>query len=241
MAKQLWLLEPVQAGIGLKTARQLLKLHLSHLILTVRNVSKGEACKQEIQQLNRQAQITVLELDMNNYNSVLSFAKTLEEEVPTVNILLLNAGIGLLKLERSPSGHDCVTQVNYLSNALLIAALLPYLKASAETSGVPSRITWVGSRMYFTTSLEEKAPIKTGESVLEHMDSKEFFFPKERYNDTKLLCAMFMYSLAQRLDKSKVILNMVCPGLINTNMTNVLPFHMRMVMVVMKFFPSAPG
>lgn len=177
VAKQLWLLEPVQAGIGLKTARQLLKLHLSHLILTVRNVSKGEACKQEIQQLNRQAQITVLELDMNNYNSVLSFAKTLEEEVPTVNILLLNAGIGLLKLERSPSGHDCVTQVNYLSNALLIAALLPYLKASAETSGVPSRITWVGSRMYFTTSLEEKAPIKTGESVLEHMDSKEFFFP----------------------------------------------------------------
>ncbi|KAH2156011.1 hypothetical protein KXW33_007633 [Aspergillus fumigatus] len=161
---------------------------------------------------------------MNNYNSVLSFAKTLEEEVPTVNILLLNAGIGLLKLERSPSGHDCVTQVNYLSNALLIAALLPYLKASAETSGVPSRITWVGSRMYFTTSLEEKAPIKT-----------------ERYNDTKVLCAMFMYSLAQRLDKSKVILNMVCPGLINTNMTNVLPFHMRMVMGVMKFFPSAPG
>lgn len=52
---------------------------------------------------------------------------------------------------------------------------------------------------------------------------------------------MFMYSLAQRLDKSKVILNMVCPGLINTNMTNVLPFHMRMVMGVMKFFPSAPG
>jgi len=228
------------AGIGLETARQLLKLHISHLVLAVRNVSKGEACKQEIQRLNIHAKITVLELDMNSYNSVQSFAKKLQAEIPAVDILLLNAGIGLLKLERSPSGHDCVTQVNYLSNVLLIAELLPYLKASAEKSGQPSRITWVGSRMYFTTSLEKKAPMKAGESVLEHMDSKEFFFPNERYNDSKLLCAMFMYSLAQRLDKNKVILNMVCPGLINTNMTDVLPLHMRMVMGAMKFFLARP-
>jgi NAD(P)-dependent dehydrogenase (short-subunit alcohol dehydrogenase family) len=94
--------------------------------------------------------------------------------------------------------------------------------------------------MYFTTSLETKASVKADESVLGHMDSEKFFFSKERYNDTKLLCAMFMYSLAQRLDKSKVILNMVCPGLINTNMTDVLPMHMRMVMGVVKFFLARP-
>lgn len=228
------------AGIGLETARQLLKLHVSHLVLAVRNVSKGKACKQEIQSLNTQARITVLELDMNSYRSVQSFAKVLQRDVPAVDILVLNAGIGLLKLERSPDGHECVTQVNYLSNVLLIAELLPYLKANAEITGRPSRITWVGSRMYFTTSLETKASVKADESVLGHMDSEKFFFSKERYNDTKLLCAMFMYSLAQRLDKSKVILNMVCPGLINTNMTDVLPMHMRMVMGVVKFFLARP-
>lgn len=228
------------AGIGLETARQLLKLHVSHLVLAVRNVTKGETCKRELQRLNIHAKITVLELDMDNYKSVQNFAKALQLEVPSVNILLLNAGIGLLKLERSPSGHDRVTQVNYLSNALLVAELLPYLEASAEKIDQPSRITWVGSRMYFTTSLEKKAPLKAGESVLEHMDSKEFFFPNERYNDSKLLCAMFMYSLAPRLDKSKVVLNMVCPGLVNTNMTDVLPFHMRMVMGVVKTLFARP-
>lgn len=184
------------AGIGFETARQLIKLGVSHLVLAVRNVPKGEACKQEIQELNKHAKITVLELDMKNYKSVQSFATILKAEVPAVDILFLNAGIGLLKLERSPSGHDCVTQVNYLSNVLLIAELLPYLTANAEKTGQPARITWVGSRMYFTTHFEDKAPIKAGESVLKHMDMEEFFFPNQRYNDTKLLCAMFMYSLA---------------------------------------------
>ncbi|KAJ5355077.1 uncharacterized protein N7496_012289 [Penicillium cataractarum] len=228
------------AGIGLETARQLLKLHVSHLVLAVRNVSKGEYCKRELQRLNIHAKITVLDLDMDSYKSVQSFAKVLQLEVPSVNILFLNAGIGLLKLERSPSGHERVTQVNYLSNALLVAELLPYLEASAEKIGQPSRITWVGSRMYFTTSLEKKAPLKAGELVLEHVDSKEFFFPNERYNDSKLLCAMFMYSLAPRLDKSKVVLNMVCPGLVNTNMTDVLPLYMRMVMGVVKTLFARP-
>lgn len=222
------------AGIGLETARQLLKLNVSHLILAVRNVSKGNACKQGLQRISINAIITVLMLDMDNYKSVQGFAKTLQREVPVVDILLLNAGIGLMKLKRSPSGHEQVTQVNYYSNVLLIAELMPYLKASAEKTGHPSRITLVGSRMYFDTSFKKKAPIKAGESVLEHMDSKEFFFPYQRYNDTKLLSAMFLYSLAPRLDKTKVILNMVCPGLINTNMTDVLPFHLRIVMDVVK-------
>lgn len=165
------------AGIGLETAKQLLKLHISHLVLAVRNVSKGETCKREIQRFKSQAKITVLELDMKSYDSVLSFSKLLQQQVPSVNILILNAGIGLMKLERSPSGHETVMQVNYLSNVLLIATLLPHLKASGEKTGQPSRITWVGSRMYFSSSLEKKAPLEPGESLLGHMDSERFFFP----------------------------------------------------------------
>lgn len=228
------------AGIGLETARQLLQLNLSRLILAVRNVSKGKTCKQGLQQYNQNSEIIVLELDMDNYKSVQGFAKTLQQEVSSVDILLLNAGIGLLKLEQSPSGHEKVTQVNYYSNVLLVAKLLPYLQASAQKTGHPSRITWVGSRMYFTTSFEKQAPVKASESVLEHMDAEEFFFPYQRYNDTKLLCAMFMYSLAQRLDNSKIILNMVCPGLVNTSMTDILPLYMRMVMGVVKAFLARP-
>ncbi|GFF29056.1 retinol dehydrogenase 14 [Aspergillus udagawae] len=201
---------------------------------------KGEECKQELQQFNITAKIKILELNMDDYKSVQSFATALQREVSVVDILILNAGIGLLKFERSPSGHERVTQVNYLSNVLLITALVPHLKESAEKTGRPVRVTWVGSRMYFDTSLDKKAPLKAGESVLEHMDSKEFFLANQRYNDSKLLCAMFMYSLAPRLDKSKIVLTMVCPGLVNTNMTDVLPLHVRMVMGVVKTLFARP-
>ncbi|PNP44357.1 hypothetical protein TGAMA5MH_03963 [Trichoderma gamsii] len=222
------------AGMGLETAGQLLKLDVTHLILAVRNVSKGNSCKKELQKINANAAISILELDMDDYGSVQAFAKTLQEQVPTIDVMLLNAGIGLYHFERSPSGHERVMQVNYYSNVLLVATLLPYLTASAEKTGRPTRITWVGSRMYFDTSLEKKAPMKDKESILEHMDSKNLFLPSQRYNDTKLLCAMFLYSLAPRLDRRKVVFNMVCPGLVKTNMSDVLPFHLRMVMNVMK-------
>lgn len=234
------------AGIGLETARQLLTLNASTVILAVRNVSKGEACKTEllldrdVKAHNPNATIKVLELDMDKYDSVKSFAKKLRDEAAVVDILILNAGIGLLKLERSPSGHDRTTQVNYYSNVLLIAELLPHLEASAERTGSPTRITWVGSRMYEGTTFEKKAPIKPGESVIKHMDAEETFFAFQRYGDSKLLCAMFLYSFAPKLNKDKVIFNMVCPGMTNTNMSAVLPLPLRLVANVVKAIRARP-
>jgi len=233
------------AGMGLEVTRQLLRLNISTVIMAVRNVAKGEGLAKQlrheprIQTHNPHAMIKVLELDVDKYDNVQRFAKKLREEIPVVDILILNAGIGLLKLERSPSGHDRTTQVNYYSNVLLIAELLPYLEAGAEKTGSPTRITWVGSRAFETTSFQ-KVPIKPKESVLEHMDKEEFFAPFQRYGDSKLLCLLFLYSLAPRLDPKKIIINMLCPGMVNTNMSDVLPIYLRMVVNIVKAIRARP-
>lgn len=234
------------SGMGLEVTRQLLRLRASTVILAVRNVSKGESCAATIRQdprikaHNPKATIKVLELDMDRYDSVQKFSKKLQEEVPIVHIVILNAGIGLLKLERTPSGHDKTCQVNYHSNVLLIAELLPYLEAGAEKTGEPARISWVGSRAHEITSLEKKSPLKSGEGVIEHMDNEEAFVAFQRYGDSKFLCALFMYSLAPRLDPKKVILNMMCPGMVNTNMSDVLPLHLRLIVNVVKSIRARP-
>ncbi|KAJ5708758.1 hypothetical protein N7488_008559 [Penicillium malachiteum] len=234
------------AGMGLETAQQVLRLRASIVILAVRNVAKGKACAssllqdRRIQAHNPKPTIKVMELDLDRYDSVKTFTKKLQEDIPVVNILILNAGIGLLKLERSPSGHDRTTQVNYYSNVLLITELIPYLERGAEKTGSPARISWVGSRAHQITSLEKKCPIKADENVLEHMDKDEAFVPFQRYGDSKLLCVLFMYSLAPRLDPKKVIINMMCPGMINTNMSDVLPLHLRMIINVIKSFRARP-
>ncbi|EED18014.1 short-chain dehydrogenase/reductase family protein, putative [Talaromyces stipitatus ATCC 10500] len=233
------------AGMGLELTRQLLQLNISTVILAVRNVAKGENVVKQlrgdphIRTYNGNATLKVMELDMDKYDSVQRFAKHLRDEIPIVNFLILNAGIGLLKHDRSPSGHDRTLQVNYYSNALLIAELLPYLKASAERTTIPTRITWVGSRAFETTSLQ-KTPLQPNERVLEHMDKKEFFAPFQRYGDSKLLCLLFMCSLARQIDPKKVIINMLCPGMVNTNMSDVLPVYLRAVINVVKAIRARP-
>ncbi|KAE8553201.1 hypothetical protein EYB25_004583 [Talaromyces marneffei] len=233
------------AGLGLEVTRQLLQLNISTVILAVRNVAKGEGVVKQlrgeprIKSHNPNATIKVMELDVDRYDSVQRFAKRLRDEVPIVDILILNAGIGLFKLERSPSGHDRIIQVNYCSNALLIAELLPYLEACAEKTGSPTLITWVGSRTYEATSLR-KTPLQPDERILEHMDSEEFFSPFTRYGDSKLLCLLFMYSLAPRLNPKKVIINMLCPGMVQTNMSSVLPFYLRVVVNTVKAIRARP-
>lgn len=234
------------SGMGLEVTRQLLRLRASTVILAVRNTAKGESCATSLRQdprvkaHNPKATIKVMELDMDRYDSVQRFAKKLQEEIPIVHILILNAGIGLLQLERTPSGHDRTTQVNYHSNVLLISELLPYLEAGAEKTGSPARISWVGSRAHESTSLEKKSPIKPSEGVIEHMDKEEAFVPFQRYGDSKLLCVLFMYSLAPRLAPDKVIFNMMCPGMVNTNMSDVLPLPLRMIANVVKMIRARP-
>ncbi|KAF3387507.1 Short chain dehydrogenase yanD [Penicillium rolfsii] len=227
------------AGLGLEAARQLLALNLSTLILAVRNETKGAACVQTLLQdpgiQSKNPTIKVLKLDVNENTNITTFSKTLQQTLPTLDILILNAGISRLKHNPSPTGHEETVQVNYLSNALLLAELLPYLNSSAEKTGSPTRVTWVGSRMHETlTSFPKKSPLDTCNSVLEYMDGESTASPLYRYGDSKLLCAMFMYSLAPRLDPSKIVLNMICPGMVDTAISDFLPIYWRLPVNLVK-------
>ncbi|MCJ1423701.1 hypothetical protein MMC29_001585 [Sticta canariensis] len=152
------------AGMGLETARQLLTLNAFTVVLAVRNVHKGETCRKKlladsaVKAHNLKGVVKVMQLDMDDYESIKTFAKAVKAELPVVDLLVLNAGIGILKLERSPGGHERNVQVNYLSNVLLTIELLPYLEASAQKTGTASRITWVGSRTHYNSTLKAKAP-----------------------------------------------------------------------------------
>lgn len=234
------------AGLGLETARQLLTLNASTVVLAVRNVHKGETCRQRlltdhaVKAHNPNCVVEVMQLDMDDYESVKAFAKAVKAKLPVVDLLVLNAGIGILKLERSPSGHERNMQVNYLSNALLTLELLPHLEASARQTGTASRITWVGSRTHYGSTLAQKAPVRPGESVLGHMDDAENFFPFKKYHDTKLLCALFMYSLAPRIHPDRVLFNMLCPGMVATAMSDVLPLYIRLPVNLIKAIRARP-
>lgn len=235
------------AGMGLEAARQVLALNASTVVLAVRNTTKGNDCKASlladpaVKKHNSKPAVIVMKLDMDDYHSVKSFAAEIKQALPVVDYLLLNAGVGLLKLERSPSGHERSMQVNYLSNVLLLIELLPHLDVSASKSGTPTRVTWVGSRAHYLSTLPTKAPIKADETVLGHMDSPKNFFPFQKYHDTKMLCVMFLYELVARLNKDRLVVNMVCPGMVDTAISDVLPIYLRIPVNIAKAIRARPA
>jgi NAD(P)-dependent dehydrogenase (short-subunit alcohol dehydrogenase family) len=180
--------------------------------------------------------ILIMKVDMSSYDSVIASAEVVKRDDPMLIVLLPSASCGQLNLELAPTGHENVTQVNFLSNALLSLKLLPLLEAMTTKIGVPSRLCWVGSRTQYHSSLYQKRLFKADEKILEHMDDKAKYSGMNIYSDTKLLVAMFVAALGERVSSEKVIVNNMCPGAVNTHISDVLPFLLRQVMNMIKYF-----
>jgi NAD(P)-dependent dehydrogenase (short-subunit alcohol dehydrogenase family) len=93
LASKVALVTGSNAGLGFESARQLLGLHLSHLILAVRSIDKGEAAAKKLRDQYPRAKIEVWKLDMCSYASIQEFAKRVETELTRLDIALLNAGL----------------------------------------------------------------------------------------------------------------------------------------------------
>ncbi|KAE8440911.1 hypothetical protein EG329_006332 [Mollisiaceae sp. DMI_Dod_QoI] len=232
------LITGASAGLGLGATRLLLLHGAREIIAGVRNVSKAEAVKSkilsdpEVKNSNPKACITVLQVDFEDYDSVLGFAKEVQQRYDgKLDMVLLNAGTGSLKWEiAAKSGHEKTIQVNLLSPALLALEMLPVLEKTASITGVPSRITWVGSFVQFDHTLDKK-PIPDAEKVLRYFDDEKNFAPMGRYSDSKLLGTMFIEQLARYVDPAKVIVNDVSPGMVKTRFGEY-PIWMRGLFVV---------
>lgn len=118
-------------GLGLQAARSFLELCASHVILAVRSTSKGDVARQQLEaQTGRTGDVSVLELDMNSFASVKSFAERVSQQFRKIDIVILNAGLQNKKYVPSPEGWEETLQVNTLSTTLLALLLLPKLRSA---------------------------------------------------------------------------------------------------------------
>ncbi|PYH97288.1 short-chain dehydrogenase/reductase family protein [Aspergillus ellipticus CBS 707.79] len=213
-------------GIGLGVARELLRLQCKTLILACRSPSRAESARQsllaEFPSLPPDT-IQFKSLDLDSYTSVQNFVAEIRRDVPVVDLLVLNAGAGFFPtLETSAEHHERTIQTMYLSNVLLLLSLLPHLEASKDKSGRVSHVTWVGSRMIYPIIQKNVLPADD-ESILGYFDNPEHYVMMERYGQSKLLCLAFFYELCQRLGRDRVIMNMVCPGAVATELARYMP------------------
>ncbi|PYI01172.1 short-chain dehydrogenase/reductase family protein [Aspergillus sclerotiicarbonarius CBS 121057] len=196
------------AGLGFECASQLLSLHLSHLILAVRSLDKGEAAAAKLRALHPTATIEVWQLDMSSYDSIQAFAKRVENHLPRLDIAILNAGIMPMNFAAVPTtGHEETIQVNYLSTVLLTILLLPSLKAKSPP-GVPGRLTIVNAAL----SLIPQLPSAKDTPFLKFYDNPDNFDSNGNYCMSKLLAHAFLYKLIDYVCADDVVVNLADPA-----------------------------
>jgi NAD(P)-dependent dehydrogenase (short-subunit alcohol dehydrogenase family) len=198
-------------GLGFESARQLLTLGLSHLVVAVRSIEKGKAAASKLRLANSAATIDVWALDMESYDSVQAFVRKCDTELSRIDYTILNAGLGPMIMHTNPStGHETTIQVNHISTVLLTILLLPVLKAKSARDN-PARLTVVNSIMAHLC----KFPNRDQRPLLPSFDDTNItkWDPIERYGVSKLLQQLFLVKLTEHVKSDDVVINMVDPGL----------------------------
>ncbi|XHF98587.1 hypothetical protein AWENTII_002135 [Aspergillus wentii] len=202
-------------GLGLEAARHLLRLNASYVILGVRNLSKGQAAKKDIEQsTGKTGRVDMVHLDMEDYQSVKSFAASVST-LPRVDVAILNAGKIAQDFYIAEKDESTIT-VNVVSTMLLALLLLPKLRASAQAEMPYPRLVIVSSDRHVMTNLPEwKTP-----NTFEALRNKTHYGPDDRYYASKLLSVLCMRQLAKEITSTdpKIIVNGLTPGYCVTNL-----------------------
>jgi NAD(P)-dependent dehydrogenase (short-subunit alcohol dehydrogenase family) len=194
-------------GLGYEASVQLLELGLSHIILGVRSLERGEAAAAKMRQLHPKAKIEAWELDMSSYPSVQAFARRCEI-LQHIDIVILNAGLTRMTFHTcATTGHEELLQVNYISTVLLAVLLLPVLRAKAR-SRRPPHLTIVSAAL----TLAAKFQYKDYVPLLPAFDDPQLFHREETYNSSKVLAHCFLWHLCDYVSGNDVIVNLADPA-----------------------------
>lgn len=226
------LITGANCGLGYEAALKFTTLGASTVILACRSSSKGEAAAKQIREQTGVTDVVrVWELDMNSYDSLRALAARVKDELPRLDIALLNAGVVQPRYEQSPEGFEETLQVNVLSTVLLGILLLPILKESTAARSKEDQEAPQAPHLCFVSSgnykLAKITPAARNEpSILRYYSQADHFAGVEpQYNISKLFLMYAVNELAATSDErgkgnaGKVIINTVNPGATATSLT----------------------
>lgn len=208
-------------GLGFRAARGFLELSASHVILAVRNTSKGDIARGQLEaQTGSIGAISVYELDMNSFASVKRFAERVSQEFGKIDIVILNAGLRNREYVTSPEGWEETLQVNTLSTTLLALLLLPKLRsARLEDPAAIPHLVLVSSGLH--AGLSQSSLPSPPHNILSTLSTPPepaaAFNGGRQYAISKLFLMYAVKSLASLATslsgEPQIIVTSCCPGL----------------------------
>lgn len=215
-------------GLGLEAARHVVRLGAAKVILGVRNVTAGNAAKEDIEASTRRLGVCeVWEVDLASYSSTLAFGDRLVQ-LPRLDAAILNAALLTRNYEKAEDYERTIT-VNVINTLLLGLLILPRLKATGkEFPSSQPRLSFVVSEVHAWVEFSEW---KDTDKPMQLVSDPEKAKMSERYPLSKLLEVLLVQELAARTRGSDVIITMVNPGLCHS----ALGRESGWLLAVMKF------
>ena len=190
------------SGLGQETAR-VLAARGAHVILTARDVSKGEAVAAGIRSSTGNQDVEVEELELGSLKSIRGFADRFLSRHRALHILVNNAGVMACPFAKTADGFELQFGSNHLGHFLMTCLLAPAL-----LKGAPSRVVSVSSRGHHISPV-----------VFEDIHFERRPYDKwQAYGQSKTANVLFAVGLERRLGPRGVHANGLHPGAILTEL-----------------------
>ena len=208
------------SGIGFESVKAFARKG-AEVVLASRSTEKGELAKKEILQTVSEGNIQVMQLELDDLESVKSFAAEFRKHYQRLDVLLNNAGIMMSPYFKTKDGFEGQFGTNHLGHFALTGLLMETLM---KTKG--SRIVNVSSGAH-----------KRGEMDFENLqfeDGREYS-PMKAYGRSKLANLLFTYELQRKLESAQrqTIAVAAHPGVARTNLGR----YMEGKMMYKLFYP----
>jgi NAD(P)-dependent dehydrogenase (short-subunit alcohol dehydrogenase family) len=186
LADQRFLITGANTGLGLETARVMLRRG-AEVVLLCRDRSRGERALAELRDKERNGKSSLELLDLGSLASVRGFAEREIASKAPISALVCNAGLMAIPESKTADGFETQIGVNHLGHFALVGLLMEKLSAS--------RVVVVSSGYH-----------KKGKLAL----FDDLSFEKRRYQrwtaycQSKLANLLFMFELARRCERHKL-------------------------------------
>jgi NAD(P)-dependent dehydrogenase (short-subunit alcohol dehydrogenase family) len=195
------LITGANAGLGLQTAR-VLAARGAHVILACRNLEKAEQAASQIAAASPGADASTVRLDLASQSGMRSAAEEIHARFPSLDLLINNAGVMDIPLQRTEDGFELTLATNHLGPFALTGLLLDRLAP--------------GARIVTMSSVAHSQGVMN----FDDLQSEQHFDPAHVYAQSKLANLLFTYELDRRLRAAgaPVIALASHPGIVYTDL-----------------------
>ena len=240
-ANQTVLVTGANSGLGFEASAQLADAGYSRIILACRTEDKAAAARDQLMERTGQDVFEILAVDVSEFESSIRAAQILIDRPGSIDLLVLNAGVGSQSLKRSSDGIELIIATTLFGHHILTMKLLEAGKlsqnahiviAGSEAARGKAPMPGMSNMLYDYGAIQAAVDgdLEKAMDAVERGDQPAFNF-NNVYSNSKIWVAWWAAELATKLPEGMVVVAMSPGSNLGTGFGRNMPAIMRWLML----------